>query len=133
MLFKTHISILCCLLSLFLSLFSICCVFRSQLAWGQHQETLEVLEVSQSANAREITKAYFKQAKIVHPDKNHSPHANEDFQALKDIYDILKNPSSRMAYNCRLRKQQQNVSNADPYFFHSVREAGYSCRCVEDY
>ncbi|MBK8636282.1 MAG: hypothetical protein IPN72_23160 [Saprospiraceae bacterium] len=31
------------------------------------------------------------------------------------------------------RIAEQNVSNADPYFFHSVREAGYSCRCVEDY
>lgn len=31
------------------------------------------------------------------------------------------------------RISEQNVTNADPYFYHSVKEAGYSCRCVQDY
>ena len=33
----------------------------------------------------------------------------------------------------RERISENNVTNADPAFYHSVKEAGYSCRCVQDY
>jgi DnaJ-class molecular chaperone len=83
----------------------------SKLIKQQNVSYYDILEVSPGANEKIITKAYFRLAKFVHPDKNKEASASEDFQVLKDVYDILKNPSSRMAYNCKIKKNKQMKTN----------------------
>jgi hypothetical protein len=61
----------------------------------------EMLEIPEYASEKDILKAFRSWAKLVHPDHNKEPTATEDFQALQQIYDILKTPKTRLAYNCR--------------------------------
>ncbi|GAM26443.1 hypothetical protein SAMD00019534_096180 [Acytostelium subglobosum LB1] len=59
----------------------------------------EILGVSPTASDSEIKRAYYKLAKEVHPDKNSSEEAKEQFQKLGRIYNTLKDPKSRQFYD----------------------------------
>ena len=60
----------------------------------------EVLEVSRSASAEEIKRAYRKLAVKFHPDKNpDDPHAEEKFKELGVAYDVLMDGDKRSAYD----------------------------------
>ncbi len=49
----------------------------------------EILGVSPQATINEIKQAYRKKAKLLHPDRNKAPDANEQFIALNTAYDEL--------------------------------------------
>ncbi|MCD8262582.1 MAG: molecular chaperone DnaJ [Bacteroides sp.] len=60
----------------------------------------EVLEVSKSATADEIKKAYRKKAIQYHPDKNPGDQAAEEkFKEAAEAYDVLSNPDKRSRYD----------------------------------
>eukprot|EP00511_Aplanochytrium_stocchinoi_P006409 CAMPEP_0204824628 /NCGR_PEP_ID=MMETSP1346-20131115/2630_1 /ASSEMBLY_ACC=CAM_ASM_000771 /TAXON_ID=215587 /ORGANISM="Aplanochytrium stocchinoi, Strain GSBS06" /LENGTH=378 /DNA_ID=CAMNT_0051951883 /DNA_START=26 /DNA_END=1162 /DNA_ORIENTATION=+ len=60
----------------------------------------EFLKVSKTADAKEIRKAYYALARLVHPDKNpDDPKADERFQSLQKAYAILKDPQKRNRYD----------------------------------
>ena len=63
----------------------------------------EMLEIAEDASEKDILKSFRSWAKLVHPDHNKQPSATEDFQALQQIYETLRVPKSRLAYNCRQR------------------------------
>ena len=46
------------------------------------------LQVARSSTPLEIKKAYKKQSLELHPDKNKSPTATEDFARVKSAYDV---------------------------------------------
>ena len=61
-------------------------------------ESLQILNLNQSASIEDIKKAFRVQAKLMHPDKNKSPNANEEFVKVNEAYEFLinwkTNPSS---------------------------------------
>ncbi len=60
----------------------------------------EVLEISKSASADEIKKAYRKQALKFHPDKNPGDkQAEEKFKEAAEAYEVLREPQKRQRYD----------------------------------
>ena len=60
----------------------------------------EILEVSKSASADEIKKAYRKKAIQFHPDKNPGDKQSEEkFKEAAEAYEILSDPQKRQRYD----------------------------------
>ena len=56
-----------------------------------------VLGVTRASNPLEIKRAYKKRSLELHPDKNPSPNAVEEFDRLKSAYDVrVVRPSPRL-------------------------------------
>jgi curved DNA-binding protein len=64
------------------------------------RDPYEVLGVSKTATADEITKAYRKLAQKLHPDKNPGDkEAEEQFKEVQNAYDILNDPAKRSNFD----------------------------------
>ncbi|KAG1052091.1 hypothetical protein G6F46_009106 [Rhizopus delemar] len=59
----------------------------------------ELLDVSPTADAMQIKKAYRKLALIYHPDKNKGAEAEEKFKQISEAYQVLSDPQLRAHYN----------------------------------
>lgn len=72
----------------------------------------QVLEVAESASLQEIRKAFFRLAKLYHPDRHFDPELADLkgalealFARIREAYNILSNPESRKEYDLsRVRK-----------------------------
>jgi len=58
-----------------------------------------IMEVGRQSSPTEIRKSYKSISKRLHPDKNPSKDAEEQFQIVKNAYDILMDESKRDIYN----------------------------------
>src|SRR5438067_1577887 len=59
-----------------------------------------VLEVERTASDEEIKKAYRRLAMKYHPDRNNgAKEAEEQFKAITEAYDVLRDPQKRAAYD----------------------------------
>jgi len=62
----------------------------------------KVLGVDPGASRGKIRKAFFKQARVMHPDKNQDdPKAKEKFQKLNEAYHVLSDPELRRRYDAQ--------------------------------
>ncbi|MCB0465500.1 MAG: molecular chaperone DnaJ [Aequorivita sp.] len=64
------------------------------------EDYYEILEISKSASAAEIKKAYRKKALKYHPDKNPGDHEAEAmFKKSAEAYEVLSDPNKRSRYD----------------------------------
>jgi molecular chaperone DnaJ len=61
----------------------------------------KVLNLSPSASADEVRKAFRKLALLYHPDKNKAASAQGNFTEIKEAYEVLRDPVKRADYNYR--------------------------------
>lgn len=88
----------------------------------------DLLGVSTDANAAELKKAYYKEARLCHPDKNpDDPAAAQKFQELGHAYQILSNEQSRASYDKNGKPEAANavteglsMQDIDPKVFFAV-------------
>jgi len=95
---------------------------RSPSATVKETEYYDLLKVKPSANAAEIKKAYYKEARSCHPDKNPGDaEANAKFQKLADAYQVLSDADARKKYDREGKAgiQEGNVK-MDPSLFFSL-------------
>ncbi len=59
----------------------------------------EILEISRSASAEEVKKAFRKKARQYHPDVNKDPGAEDMFKELGEAYEVLSDPQKRQVYD----------------------------------
>lgn len=78
-----------------------------------------ILGVGRSATLNEIKKAYRRQAKELHPDKNkNDPNASQKFQDLGAAYEALSDADKRKAYDrCgeECLKKDGQMDQSDPF------------------
>lgn len=71
-----------------------------------------LLGVSSTASNVEIKTAFRKKAKDLHPDRNPSPHAVQQFQQLSEAYEFLSHPDSRARYDTLYAEIPQESASA---------------------
>lgn len=88
----------------------------------------KIMGVGREATEKEIKTAYRRLARKYHPDLNKEESAKEQFQALGEAYEVLKDPVKRKAYDeGRLYEQyqQQGAPHQEQYHAHDF---GFSAR-----
>mmetsp|Transcript_65354 Transcript_65354/g.117653 ORF Transcript_65354/g.117653 Transcript_65354/m.117653 type:complete len:712 (+) Transcript_65354:79-2214(+) len=86
-------------------------------------EYYDLLKVQPGASASEIKKAYYKEARQCHPDKNLGDEAaTEKFQKLSTVYQVLSDPEIRKKYDKdgKAGVAEQKTVQMDPAAFFGL-------------
>jgi hypothetical protein len=78
----------------------------------------KILEIPRNASLDDIKRAYRTKAKLVHPDVNNSPKANEVFAVVNEAYEVLMDEQKRYLHDVKL-------SYADTVKAEAVRKKHY--------
>ncbi|KAL3627568.1 Chaperone protein dnaJ 50 [Castilleja foliolosa] len=76
----------------------------------------DLLGVSQSANASEIKKSYYKLSLKHHPDKNPDPESKKLFVKIANAYEILKDEATRAQYDYAIEHPEEVFYNTARYY-----------------
>ncbi|URD83898.1 DnaJ domain [Musa troglodytarum] len=92
-----------------------CCLLLLQLPicrsiYCDEDDCYDLLGVSQSANASEIKKAYYKLSLKHHPDKNPDPESRKLFVKIANAYEILKDEATREQYDYAIAHPEEAVT-----------------------
>lgn len=89
----------------------------------------KILEIPRTASLDDIKKAYRLKAKLVHPDVNNSPKANEVFAVVSEAYDVLCDDQKRYMHDIKLNYIDAEKINAErkrQYYGNSVKNDTFS-------
>jgi len=79
----------------------------------------EVLQVPQNADESQIKDAYRKLVKVLHPDVNKDPDADEKFKTLCAAFEVISDPEQRRKYDHEERQRLQKPRDILEYDFDS--------------
>ncbi|KAF8410689.1 hypothetical protein HHK36_003222 [Tetracentron sinense] len=80
------------------------------------EDCYDILGVSQSANASEIKKSYYKLSLKYHPDKNPDPESRKLFVKIANAYEILKDEATREQYDYAIAHPEEVFYNTARYY-----------------
>jgi curved DNA-binding protein CbpA len=89
----------------------------------------KILEIARDASLEDIKRAYRNKAKLIHPDVNNSPKANEVFAVVNEAYEILTDERKRYLHDIKLNYADANKANAErkkQYYGSSVKNDSYT-------
>ena len=89
----------------------------------------KILEIPRDATLEDIKKAYRNKAKLVHPDVNNSPKANEVFAVVNEAYDVLSDETKRYLHDVKLNYADTTKAEAERmkhYYGSSVKNTTYT-------
>ncbi|MBL0330009.1 MAG: DnaJ domain-containing protein [Bacteroidetes bacterium] len=89
----------------------------------------KILDIPRDASLEDIKKAYRLKAKLVHPDVNNSPKANEVFAVVSEAYDVLCDDQKRYLHDVKLNyydTEKENAERKRQYYGTSVRNDSFS-------
>ena len=77
------------------------CIYLKQMITSstQTRDLYEVLEITPDATNTEIREAFFRKAKVCHPDVDSSKEARQEFLKSREAYQILSNTLERHEYD----------------------------------
>ncbi|KAK7280191.1 hypothetical protein RJT34_25253 [Clitoria ternatea] len=88
----------------------------SRAIYCDEDDCYDLLGVSQSANASEIKKAYYKLSLKHHPDKNPDPESRKLFVKIANAYEILKDEATREQYDYAIAHPEEVFYNTARYY-----------------
>ena len=77
----------------------------------EHKTYYDVMGLAPTASEKEIKMSYRRLARKYHPDLNNEANAEEQFKALGEAYEVLKDPEKRKAYDQALHDAQYSRSH----------------------
>jgi hypothetical protein len=89
----------------------------------------KILDVPRDATQDEIKRAYRNKAKLVHPDVNSSPKANEVFAVVTEAYEVLTDEEKRYLHDLKLNYIDNLKNEAErkkQYYGSSVKNDTYT-------
>ena len=89
----------------------------------------KILDIPRTASLDDIKKAYRNKAKLIHPDINNSPKANEVFAVVNDAYETLSDESKRYLHDVKLNfidTEKANAERKKQYYGSSVKNDTYT-------
>jgi curved DNA-binding protein CbpA len=89
----------------------------------------KILEIPRTANLEEIKRAYRVKAKLVHPDVNNSPKANEVFAVVNEAHEVLTDETKRYLHDVKLNfidTEKANAERKKHYYGSSTKNDSYT-------
>lgn len=93
----------------------------------------DILEISKSADADEIKKAYRRLARKFHPDVNNDPFAEEHFKEIIQAYETLSDVAKRKSYDLTIVTGFINLSRPVINYFFLISSNKSSVNVCEEF
>lgn len=87
----------------------------------------KVLGVDRTASSEEIKKAYYRLARIYHPDRNTNGNSLAKFQEIAEAYQVLGNLDKRLKYMLALNNNRdylEEIRNSEEKVHMNKRRNG---------